>query len=120
MRLFQRVADTGVRRGKDSPSRAVTFRWIKLHVHELIHVLHNQHITIQLDDTVVFFKRKRRELTPAIVEPRVIAEIFVYGWKEVVDVLLGDVTSIEGSMAFFREGVCVQGDQWIFGSVLLE
>ena len=40
MRLFERIANTGVTRGEDLTPRTITVWRIKLYIHEFIHISH--------------------------------------------------------------------------------
>ena len=97
-----------------------TVRSVQLEVHELIHVPHHHHIAVQLNDSVIFLQRKRRELAPAVVEARVVGEIFMNGWKEIVYSLLGDPTYFKGVMTFWEKCVGIEGNERVFGGMLFE
>lgn len=84
---------------------SLTSRSIELNLHELIHILHDHHVAVQLHNPVILLQRKWRELAPAVVEARVVGEIFVDSGKEVFDSLLGNVTDFESAVTF--RGECV-------------
>lgn len=120
VRLLQRVTHTCMAGRKDPwPHARRTWR-IQLQVHQLIHVLQDQHIAIQLHNSVVFHEREGSQLAPAIVEARVITVIFLRGWKQIGDMLLGNTTNVKSSMSLRREGVSVERDERVGGVVFLE
>lgn len=71
MLLLQRITNTRMARGENPLPLARQRRRIELHLHQLVHVLHDQHIAIQLHDPVVLDQAERRQLGPAVVEARV-------------------------------------------------
>ena len=120
MRLFERIANTRMARSKDPVPGAIAICRIKLNVHEFVHIPQDQHIAVQLHHTVILFQGERRQLAPAVVESWVIAEVFVDRGQQVIDPLLRYLAYIESSMAFLREGVRVECNQWVFRSEFLE
>ena len=97
-----------------------TVRSVQLDVHKLIHVPHHHHIAVQLDNSVIFLERKRRELAPAVIEARVVGEIFMNGGKEIIDSLLGDPTNFKGVVTFWGKCVGIEGNERVFGGMLFE
>jgi len=120
MLLLQRIAHTGMARSKHLVALARVAGGIKLQVHQLIHVAQHQHVAVQLHHAVVLFKREGRQLAPAVVEARVVGEVLLNLGQQVVDMLLGDAALVEGTMAFGGKGVGVEGNEGVFGAVLLE
>ena len=84
-------------------SLSQTVRSIELNLHKLVHVPHHHHVTVQLNNPVIFLQRERCEFAPAIVEARVVGEVFVNGGQEVFDSLLRYLTDIESAVTFWRE-----------------
>lgn len=103
MRLLLRIANTRMTSRKYFVPLSLSVRSIKLNLHKLVHVLHRHHVAVQLNNPVIFLQRERGEFAPAIVEARVVGEIFVNGGQEVLDALLGYPTDIEGAVTFGRE-----------------
>ena len=99
---------------------ALTLWSIKLKIHKLIHVPHYHHVAVQLHDSVVFLQRKWRELAPAVVETRVVGEIFMDGWKKIFDSLLGDFANIKSLMTFRGECVGIEGNERVFRAMPFE
>ena len=120
MRLFLRIADTRMTSRKYLISLSLSVRSIELDFHKFVHVLHNHHVAVQLNNPVVFLQRERGEFAPAIVEARVVGEIFVNGGQEVLDSLLGYPTDIEGAVTFWRERIRVEGDEGVLRAILLK
>lgn len=114
MFLLQWITNTRMPRRKNPlPLPSQTGR-IKLHLHQLIHILHHQHIAIKLHNTLILSQTERREFGPAVVETWVGAVVFASGGQKVFDALLGDPADFEGGVAFGGEGVGVQGDEGVF------
>ena len=107
-------------RCKDSVPQTLCARRVKLNFHQFIHVSQYQHVTIQLHHPIVLHKRKWCEFAPAIIESRVVGVILVHRRKKVFDVLFGNLANVERLVSFFGKGVGVEGNQGIFGSMLLE
>lgn len=70
--------------------------------------------------TIIFDQRERRQLAPAIIEPRVVAEVFVDGGQKVVDPLLGYLANVQCMMALFGESIGVKSDKWVLRSMFLQ
>ena len=103
MRLLLRIANTRMTSRKNLVSLALTVRSIELNLHKLVHFPHHHHVAVQLNNPVIFLQRERCEFAPAIVEARVVGEIFVNGGQEVFDSLFGYLTDVEGAVTFWRE-----------------
>ena len=106
--------------GKHLLSFPFQLRSIELHFHKLIHVLHDQHVAIQLHHTVIFCQVERREFGPAVIESRICGIVFSFAWEQVLDALFRNPTSFERGMAFRRKGISIECDKRICGIVLLE
>lgn len=120
MRLFQRIATTCVACCKNLFSRNITARRVQFKIHQFVHVFQNQHVAVQLYDSVIFDERERREFAPTIIESSVVGIVFVHGRKEVLDMLFWNLSNVERAMTLVGEGVGVEGDKRILGSVFLE
>lgn len=53
MLLLQWIAHTGMARRKHFVSSSAQIRSVKLHLHQFVHVLQNQHIAVQLYDALI-------------------------------------------------------------------
>lgn len=118
MGLLERVADTGMAGGEDPLAVGTTFGGgggiVQVHGHELVHVLQDEHVAVELDDTVILGEAEGGELGPAVIEARVVAVVLGgLGWQEVLDLLVRYAPGLQGGDALWREGVGVQGDQGI-------
>ena len=109
MRLLQRVTNTRMPCRKHLLSLPLQLRPIELHLHQLVHVLHDQHIAIELHNTVVLDQTKGCEFGPAVVEARVGAVVLAALGQQVLDALRGDAAGSQCSMSFGGEGVGVEG-----------
>jgi hypothetical protein len=107
MRLLERIAYTSMARGEHPVAFASRTRRIQFHFHQLVHILQHQHVTVELNYPVILFQRERRQLTPAIIEARVVGVVLLDRRQQVLDMLLGNAALIEGLVAFGREGVGV-------------
>lgn len=121
VRSLERVADAGVAGGEDAlprawVGRALGWRRVELQVHELIHVLEDEHVGIQLDDARVLGQREGRELGPAIVEARVVGVVHALRGQQVRHIANRDAPRGEGGPAFGWEGVGGEGDEGILGA----
>ena len=76
MRFLERIADASVRGGEDPVSGSVELGAVERQVHQFVHVLQNQHVAVELYHAGVFDEAEGRELAPAVVEARVVAEVF--------------------------------------------
>lgn len=120
VRLVEGVADAGVAGGEDTLAcgRIAGFAdggSIELEGHELVHVAQDEHVGVELDDARVLCEGEGHELAPAVVEARIIGVVFAGGWEEVFDALGRDAAGLEGGEARLGEGVCVEGDERVFG-----
>jgi hypothetical protein len=120
MWLFQRVANTCVPCSKYPFSLAPKARWIKLQIHQLVHILQNQHIAIQLHYAVIFDQAERRQLRPTVIEARIRGIVLPLLWEQVLGPPFRDSAGFEHSVPFRREGIGVQGYEGVLGTVLLE
>ena len=84
------------------------FWWIKLNIHELVHVPQDKHIAVQLHHSLVLGQREWSQLAPAVIKPRVLAEVLLCGGNEIFDVFLGDVANVESLVPFFWEAIRVK------------
>ena len=105
---------------KYSVPLSLAIRSIELKLHKLIHIPHHHHVAIQLHNPVILLERKGCELAPAVVEARVIGEIFMDGGKEVVDSLFGNFTNLESAMTFGGKRVGVESNERVFRAMLFE
>jgi hypothetical protein len=80
MRFLQRIANTSMPRGKHSLPLPRHTRGIKLHLHQLIHILQHQHIAIELHDAIIFDQTERRQFRPAVVESRIVGIVDINFW----------------------------------------
>ena len=101
-------------------SLSAHLRPIQFHLHQLIHILHHQHIAIQLHNPVIFHQTKRCQFGPAIVEARIIGIVLSRLGEQVLDALLGDPARFESGVAFGGKGVGVECNEGVFGVVLFE
>ena len=120
MRLLLRIANTSMTGREYFHPFPQTVRSIELNLHKLIHIPHHHHIAIQLDNPVIFLQGKRRELAPAVVESRVVCEIFMNGRKEVFDTLLGDFTDVKSTVTLWGKCVGVKGNERVLRAMLFE
>lgn len=73
--------------GRKHPlSRACQLWRIEFDIHQLIHVLERDHVTVQLDDALVLDKREWGQFAPAVVETHVVGVILRHGGKKIRDV----------------------------------
>ena len=114
MRLLFWIANTSMTGSKNFVSFPLTVRSIELNIHKLIHVLHNHHVAVQLNNPVILLQGKGCEFAPAIVEAGIIGEIFMNCGKEVLDLLFRNFTDLESAVTFWGESVCVEGNERIF------
>ena len=96
------------------------FWWIKLNVHELVHVSQDKHVAIQLHHSLVLGQREWSQLAPAVIKSRVLAEVLLCGGNKIFDVFFGDVANVESFVPFFWEAVRVERYQRVAGAVLFE
>lgn len=120
MRLLQRITNTCMSRRKNPLPLPQHLRPIKLHLHQLVHIMPHQHIAIQLYHALILHQTKRRELRPAVVEARVGAVVFAILGQQVCDFLRGDTACFEDRMAFGGKGVGVECDEGVFRVVRFE
>lgn len=99
---------------------SLVVRSIELNLHKLVHIPHHHHVAVQLNDPVILLQRERCKLAPAIIEARIVGEIFMNGGEEVFDPLLGNPTDVKSAMTFRKECVGVEGNERVFGAMLLE
>lgn len=123
--LAEGVADAGVAGGEDALAVGTAggggLGAVEVHGHELVHVLQDEHVRVELDDTVILGEAEGGELGPAVVEARVIAVVLCgLGGEQVLDLLVGDAAGGEGVNALLGEGVGVEGDEGVGGFLLLE
>lgn len=63
---------------------------------------------------------ERCQLTPAVVEARVVGVVLRDLGQQVLDMFFGDAALIQGSVAFGGEGVGVERDEGVFAAVLFQ
>lgn len=95
-------------------------RPIEFHLHQLVHILQDQHVAVQLNHAVVLYQTERGQFGPAVIEPGVIAVVDVDFWEQVLDALFWDSTRLESSMAFGRERIRIESNERVFGADFLE
>ena len=122
---LERVADAGVARGEDALARARILgahggRGVQLQVHELVHVLEDEHVRVELDDAGVLDEGEGRQLGPAVVEARVVGVVAALGGQQVGDLARGDPAGGEGGMALRGERAGGEGDEGILCADALE
>lgn len=114
------VADAGVAGGEDALPRVVVVvsaaRRVELELHQLVHVLEDEHVRVELDDAGVLGQREGRELGPAVVEARVVGVVLGHLGEQVRHMLPGDAAGGERGVAFRREGVGGEGDERVLGA----
>ena len=120
MRFLQRVAHTRVACSKDPLPLPTQARRVKLEIHQLIHVLQDQHVAVKLHHAVILYQAERRQLGPAVVEARVCRVILPLLREQILSPLLGDAAGFEHSMAFRGEGIGAEHHEGVFGAVFLE
>jgi hypothetical protein len=120
VRLLQGVADAGMAGGEDALARPLKTRRVELEIHQLVHVLADQHVAVELHDAVVLDQAEGRQLGPAVVEARVGRVVLAVLWQEVFGALLGDTAGFERRVALGGEGVGVECYEGVFRAVLLE
>lgn len=98
VRLLERIAEARV------GSREDKF-WPEIEVHELVHVLGNEHVGVQKDKPVVLSQGEDGQLSPAVIEAGIIAVVPVHTGEEDLDALFGDASPVQRVVAFFRKGV---------------
>lgn len=57
--LLQRIANASMGSSEDSVAFSFKLRRIKLHCHQLIHVPHHEHVTVELNNPLVLSKPER-------------------------------------------------------------
>ena len=75
VRLLQRIAYTCMACRKDLVALTTSARRVEFHLHQLIHIVQDQHVAVQLHDAVIVLEGERCQLTPAVVEARVIGVV---------------------------------------------
>lgn len=120
MWLLQWIAYASMTGSEHSTSLTSHARWVQFKIHQLVHILQDEHVTIQLNNALILHKRERREFTPTIVETWIAAVILVYRWEQILDFFLRDASDIESLVPFLGKRLGVQRDQWILGLVELE
>lgn len=120
MRLLERIAHACMAGREHSVALACCARRVKLQLHQLVHVLQHQHVAVELHYAIVLLERERCQLAPAVVESRVVCEVFLDLGQQVLDMLLGYAALIERFVALFGERVCVERDERVLGAVLLQ
>lgn len=120
MRLLQWITHTRMSSRKNLLALPSKFRPIKLHLHQLVHILHDQHITIQLNHAIVFHQAERRQFRPAVVESRVGRIVFPSLGEQVLDFLRWNSTRGERSVAFGGKGIGIKCYEGIFRVVLFK
>lgn len=93
---------------------------VELHLHQLIHIMPDQHVAIELDHAIILHEAEGRKFGPAVVETRVGGVILAFLGEEIFDSLRGDGARGESGMAFGGKGVGVEGYEGVFGLLLLE
>lgn len=77
--LLERVADAGVAGGEDALALGTALGGdcgvVEVHGHQLVHVLQDEHVAVQLDDTVILGQAEGGKLAPAVVEAGVVAVV---------------------------------------------
>jgi len=116
MRLLQGVADTGVTCSKDAITTTSKLRAVERHVHQLVHVLEDEHVTVKLNDTLILSQTEGSKLAPAIVEARVVAVVLGHGRQQVGNTLGRNAASLESGMALGRECVGVESDKRVLAA----
>lgn len=74
MRLLQRIAYASMGSCKDPVTFPFHCRRIKLHCHQLIHVPHQEHVTVELNDPIVLSEPECGQLCPAVTKSWIVAE----------------------------------------------
>jgi hypothetical protein len=120
VRLLQRVAYTCMACREDLVALSTSTRRVEFHLHQLIHVVQDQHVAVQLHDAVIVLEGERCQLTPAVVEARVVGVVLRDLGQQVLDMFFGDAALIQGSVAFGGEGVGVERDEGVFAAVLFQ
>lgn len=120
MRFLQGVTHAGMASGEDPLPLPLQARRVKLEIHQLVHILQDQHVAIQLHDAVILCEAEGRQFGPAVVEARVRRIILPLLRQEVFRALLGNAAGFKNSMPLGREGICVECHEGIFRVVLLE
>lgn len=120
VRLAEGVADAGVAGGEDAFTGGGIAGFaergrVEVEGHELVHVAQDEHVRVELDDARVLGEGEGHELAPAVVEARVVGVVPAGCREEVLDALGGDAAGLEGGEAGVGEGVCVEGDEGVFG-----
>ena len=101
-------------------SLSLTSRSIELNLHKLIHIPHYHHVAVQLHDPVILLQRKGCELTPAVVEARIVGEVFVNCGNEIIDSFFGDSPDLESAVTFWGECVGKESNERVFRAMLFE
>jgi len=114
MRFLPRIAHACMTCGKHPVAPALHLRRIQFQIHQFIHVLPHEHVAIKLHHALILRQAERRQLTPAVVEARVVTVVFVLGGEHVVDAFLGNPADVERMVAFRGKGVGVEGDEGVF------
>lgn len=106
--------------GEDSLSLALHVRRIKLHFHQLIHVLSHEHITVKLHNTVILDQTERCQLRPAVIESRIGRVVPAASGKQVLNPLTGDAACFERCMAGRGEGIGIKRYEGISRAMVLQ
>lgn len=73
--LFQRIASALMGCCNYTISSHAHFRWIQVEIHQFIHILDNQHVTVKHHDAFILNERENSELGPAVDETSITAKI---------------------------------------------
>lgn len=98
MRFLQGVAYTGMASSEDPFPLPFQARWIKLEIHQLVHVLQDKHVAVQLHYTVILCEPEGRQLGPAVVEAWVRRIVLPLLRQEVFSALLRNPAGVKNSM----------------------
>lgn len=120
MGLLQWITNACVASCKDPLSLTLHAWRIKLKIHELVHVLQDQHIAVQLHHAVISDQAEWRQLGPAVVEARVRGVVFAFLREEIFSPLFRNPSRVQNGMSFRREGIGIESHQGVFRLVLLQ
>jgi hypothetical protein len=115
MRLLQWIANTCMASCEDLFTLPFQSRGIKVHLHQFIHILHGQHVAIQLHHSIILHQTERCQFGPAIVEARVSGVVLAILREKVLDALLGNSPSFESGMSLSWKRIGVECYEWVLG-----
>lgn len=91
MSLLQRITCASMTPCKHSISLPRHLWRIQLQIHQFIHILQDQHVAIKLYQSIILGHGEGNQLSPAVVEARIVAVVFLHRRLKIIDFLMGDL-----------------------------